>query len=46
MNADDHKQLGGQYGVRGFPTIKIFGSNKKSPSDYNGTLECILTIEN
>ncbi|XP_064383274.1 protein disulfide-isomerase A6 homolog [Halichondria panicea] len=36
VNADEHKQLGGQYGVKGFPTIKIFGSNKKSPSDYNG----------
>ncbi len=36
VNADEHKQLGGQYGVKGFPTIKIFGFNKKSPSDYNG----------
>lgn len=36
VNADDHKSLGGQYGVRGFPSIKIFGTNKKSPSDYNG----------
>lgn len=36
VNADDHKSLPGQYGVRGFPTIKIFGTNKRSPSDYNG----------
>ncbi|XP_060658294.1 protein disulfide-isomerase A6 homolog [Drosophila sulfurigaster albostrigata] len=36
VNADDHKELGGQFGVRGFPTIKIFGANKRSPSDYNG----------
>lgn len=35
VNADDHKQLGGQYGVKGFPTIKIFGANKQSPIDYN-----------
>ena len=28
VNADEHKTLGGQYGIRGFPTIKIFGSNK------------------
>lgn len=35
VNADDHKQLGGQYGVKGFPTIKIFGANKRSPIDYN-----------
>ena len=36
MNADAHKDLGGQYQVQGFPTIKLFGSNKKSPVDYNG----------
>lgn len=36
VNADEHKSLGGQYGVRGFPTIKIFGSNKRSPVDFNG----------
>nr|QMV80799.1 protein disulfide isomerase 8 [Clitoria ternatea] len=36
VNADDHKSLGGQYGVRGFPTIKIFGANKKKPEDFNG----------
>lgn len=36
VNADDHKSLPGQYGVRGFPTIKIFGANKRTPSDYNG----------
>ncbi|XP_059609548.1 protein disulfide-isomerase A6 homolog [Phlebotomus argentipes] len=36
VNADEHKGLAGQFGVRGFPTLKIFGANKKSPSDYNG----------
>ena len=36
VNADEHKSLGGQYGVQGFPTIKVFGSNKKKPDDYNG----------
>lgn len=36
VNADDHKELGGKYGVRGFPTIKIFGANKNKPEDYNG----------
>lgn len=35
VNADEHRSIGGQYGVQGFPTIKIFGSNKKSPVDYN-----------
>lgn len=36
VNADDDKELGGKYGVRGFPTIKIFGANKNKPDDYNG----------
>lgn len=36
VDADQHKSLGGQYGVRGFPTIKIFGVNKNSPEDYQG----------
>ena len=34
VNADDHKSLGGQYGVRGFPTIKMFVNGKAI--DYNG----------
>lgn len=36
MNADEHKSLGAQYGIRGFPTIKIFGINKNKPDDYDG----------
>lgn len=36
VNADDHKSLGGRFGVRGFPTVKIFAANKKKPQDYNG----------
>ncbi|NP_001080305.1 protein disulfide isomerase family A member 6 S homeolog precursor [Xenopus laevis] len=36
VNADQHQSLGGQYGVRGFPTIKIFGANKNKPDDYQG----------
>ena len=36
VNADDHKSLGGQYQVQGFPTIKIFGQNKNKPEDYQG----------
>lgn len=31
-----HQDLGGPYNVRGFPTIKIFGADKKKPTDYNG----------
>lgn len=36
VNADEHQTLGSRFGVRGFPTIKIFGRNKKSPQDYQG----------
>merc|ERR1711937_658750 len=36
VDADKHRSLGGQFGVQGFPTIKIFGANKKSPKDYKG----------
>lgn len=36
VDADQHQSLGGQYGVKGFPTIKVFGLNKNSPSDYGG----------
>ena len=36
VDADAHNGLGGQYEVRGFPTIKVFGANKYKPTDYNG----------
>lgn len=36
VNMDVHSSVGGPYNVRGFPTIKVFGSNKQSPADYNG----------
>ncbi|MFT7813345.1 protein disulfide-isomerase A6 [Arapaima gigas] len=36
VDADQHKSLGSQYGIRGFPTIKIFGANKNKPEDYQG----------
>ena len=36
VNADEHKSLGGQYQVQGFPTIKVFGANKNKPEDYQG----------
>lgn len=35
VNCDDNKNACGQYGIRGFPTLKIFGA-KKTPVDYNG----------
>lgn len=38
VDSDQHNSLGGQYGVRGFPTIKIFGANKHKPEDYQGSV--------
>lgn len=39
VDADKHQSLGGQYGVRGFPTIKIFGANKNKAEDYQGNVK-------
>ena len=36
IDCDQHKSLCGQYGIKGFPTIKVFGANKNKPDDYNG----------
>jgi len=35
-DVDQHKELGGKFGIQGFPTIKIFAGNKNKPTDYNG----------
>nr|XP_031830578.1 protein disulfide-isomerase A6 homolog [Nomia melanderi] len=35
VNADKDATLGSKYGIKGIPTIKIFGVNDK-PEDYNG----------
>jgi len=36
VDADAHKDLGGRFGVSGFPTLKFFKKGSTSPSDYNG----------
>ena len=36
VDASEHQQLGGRFGVRGFPTIKIFGADNNKPADYSG----------
>ncbi|KAI9331470.1 hypothetical protein BDR26DRAFT_870160 [Obelidium mucronatum] len=35
-DAEANKPLCGQYQIQGFPTLKFFGKNKKSPQDYQG----------
>lgn len=34
MDCDKHKDLGKEYGVSGFPTLKLLKEGK--PQDYNG----------
>jgi len=36
VDADKHKELGGKFGVTGFPTLKFFPANSKEPEDYKG----------
>jgi len=36
VDMDAHPSVGGPYNVKGFPTIKLFGLDKKKPVDYNG----------
>lgn len=36
INCDEHKSIAGEFGIKGFPTLKIFGLNKKKPQDYQG----------
>ena len=39
IDADKYRSIGGQYGVKGFPTIKIFGEDKQNPKDFKGVLD-------
>jgi len=45
VDADKHRDIGGKYGVQGFPTIKIFGANKNSPKDYRGGRDSTAIVE-
>jgi len=40
VDAEENKPIGGKYGITGFPSLKIFGLNKKTkPTDYQGGRE-------
>ena len=34
IDLDQYKSMGSQYDIKGFPTIKFFGVDKKSPIEY------------
>ena len=36
VDADAHRDLGGKFGVSGFPTIKWFPKGSSEPEDFNG----------
>ncbi|KAH8266619.1 hypothetical protein KR018_003823 [Drosophila ironensis] len=36
INAEEHKSLSRQFGVEAYPTIKIWGNKRYSPTDYYG----------
>jgi len=39
VDADKHKDLGGRFGVTGFPTLKFFPKGSTTPEDYEGGRE-------
>ena len=36
VDATAHESLAQKYQIQGFPTIKVFGADKKAPTDYQG----------
>ncbi|RLN96413.1 hypothetical protein BBJ28_00020473 [Nothophytophthora sp. Chile5] len=36
VDCQEHEELAAQFGVEGFPTIKIFGEDKNKPTEYQG----------
>jgi len=42
VDMTEHQSVGAPYGIQGFPTIKVFGSNKQNPSDYQGIYTILM----
>jgi len=45
VDADKHKDLGGRFGVSGFPTLKFFPKGSTTPEDYEGGRDANDIIE-
>lgn len=45
LDATVHEKTAQKYGIKGFPTLKVFGADKKNPVDYQGqrTSDGIIT---
>ncbi|KRZ16465.1 Protein disulfide-isomerase A6, partial [Trichinella zimbabwensis] len=37
VNMDQHSNVGAPYGIKGFPTVKIFGADKQKPIEFQGS---------
>lgn len=42
VDGTENSQLATKYEVKGFPTLKIFGSDKKKPVEYSGTIHTVF----
>jgi protein disulfide-isomerase A6 len=45
LDANEHKDLAGRFGVSGFPTLKFFKKGSTEPVDYNGGREAGDIVE-
>jgi len=36
VNVPDNGELGDRFKIPGFPTVMIFGADKRNPEEYNG----------
>jgi protein disulfide-isomerase A6 len=45
VDATQHESLAQKYQVKGFPTLKVFGADKKAPTDFEGqrTADAIIS---
>jgi protein disulfide-isomerase A6 len=45
IDATESQALAQQFSIQGYPTIKVFGENKKTPNDYQGqrTADAIIS---
>lgn len=45
VDATAHESLAQKYQIKGFPTIKVFGADKKAPTDFDGqrTADAIIS---
>jgi len=45
VDMDQHQSVGAPYNVRGFPTVKVFGNDKKNPTDFQGARSAAALVD-